>query len=168
MAKSTEHAVLISIICTILAIAGAAAGWYWHRPLIPVIALLPAAAYEAYRTEGVSTIWASWGMLAVLIAEAVLIIGNFNIDISRFDAKFIPGLPAVDVKLAGPVVMAYFSYILIKRTAGIYTKWLAAVILAGCIGLFIVLEPSILAKLKGADLKDVHKIEDTIKKLPVK
>ena len=107
-------------------------------------------------------------MLAVLIAEAVLIIGNFNIDISRFAAKFIPGLPAVDVKLAGPVIMAYFSYVLIKRTGGIYTKWLAAVILTGCVGLFIVLEPSILAKLKGADLRDVHKIEDTIKKLPVK
>lgn len=168
MAKSTEHAALICIICTMLAIAGIAAGWYWHKPLVAIIGLLPAAAYEAYRTEGVSTIWASWGMLAILAAEAVLVIGNYNINIAQYASRYIPGLPAVDIKLAGPVIMAYFSYILIRRTAGIYTKWLAAVILAGCVGLFLVLDPSMLGKLKSTGLGDTKKIEETIKKIPAK
>ncbi len=168
MAKSTEHAALICLICTILTIAGVAAGWYWHKPLIAILALFPAAAYEAYRTEGVSTIWASWGMVVILVVEAVLIIGKININLAQFAAKYIPGLPAVDISLAGPVVMAYFAFILIKRTAGIYTKWLAAVILAGCIGLFFVLDPAIISKFKGMGLKDANKIEETIRKLPVK
>lgn len=168
MARSTEHAALICLICTILAIAGIAAGWYWHKPLIAIIMLLPAAAYEAYRTEGVSTIWASWGMLVILIAEAVLITGNFNINIAKYAAKYIPNLPAVDIKLAGPVIMAYFCYILIKRTAGIYTKWLAVVILAGCIGLFFVLDPAIFKKLTGTGIPQTKIIEETLKKVPVK
>ena len=168
MARSTEHPALICFICTILTIAGIAAGWYWHKALVETIALLPAAAYEAYRTEGVSTIWASWGMLAILIAEAVLVIGNFNINIAKYAVKYIPGLPAVDIKLAGPVIMAYFCYILIKRTAGIYTKWLAVVMLIGCIVLVLVLDPAILGKLKGTGLKDTKIIEETLKKVPVK
>lgn len=168
MARSTEHAALICTICTILTIAGIAAGWYWHKPVIAIIGLLPAVIYEVYRTEGVSTIWASWGMLAILIAEAVLIIGKINIDIAKYASKYIPNFPSVDVSLVGPVIMAYFSYVLIRRTAGIYTKWLAAVILIGCIGLFLVLDPAIISKIRGNKMIDVQKIEETIKKIPSK
>lgn len=162
MAQSTEHAALICLICTILALAGIAGGYYFHKPVITVLALLPAVIYEVYRTEGVSTIWASWGMLAVLIAEAFLIIGNFNINISKYAAKYAPALPAIDIKLGGPVIMAYFSYILIRRTAGIYTKWLAIVILIGCAGLFYVLDPSIFTKLGGSG------IQEHLKNIPLK
>lgn len=162
MAKSTEHAVIICTICTILALAGIAGGWYFHKPLVAALALLPAVIYEVYRTEGVSTIWASWGMLAVLIAEAVLIIAGITVDIGKYAAKFIPGLPVIDISLGGPVIMAYFSYVLIRRTAGIYTKWLAVVIFAGCIGLFFILDPQIISKLSGTGL------QESIRRLPVK
>ncbi len=162
MARSTEHAVIICLICTILALAGIAGGYYFHKPLITVLALLPAVLYEVYRTEGVSTIWASWGMLAVLIAEAVLIIGNFNIDIAKYLSKYISWIPSIDLKIAGPVLMAYFSFVLIKRTAGIYTKWLAVVILIGCLGLFYVLDPALFTKYAGSELKN------QIKNLPLK
>ncbi len=162
MARSTEHATLICLICTILTLAGIAAGYYLHKPVITVIALLPAVIYEVYRTEGVSTIWASWGMLAVLIAECVLIIGNININIAKYAVKYIPNLPAIDVRLGGPIVMAYFSYILIKRTAGIYTKWLAVVILIGCAGLFYVLDPSLFTKFAGTG------IQEQLKNIPLK
>jgi len=154
MARSTGNAVLICFICTILALAGIAGGYYFRMPVIAVSALLPAVIYEVYRTEGVSTIWASWGMLAVLIAEAVLIIGKFNINISQYAVKYIPGIPAIDLKLGGPVIMAYFSYILIRRTAGIYTKWLAVVILAGCLGLFYVIDPALFTKFAGTELNN--------------
>jgi len=162
MAKSTEHAILICTICSILALAGIAGGWYFHKPVITVFALLPAVIYEVYRTEGISTIWASWGMLGILIAEAVLIIVNINIDIAKFAATFIPNFPVIDIKLGGPVIMAYLSYVLIRRTAGIYTKWLAVVILAGCIGLFFILDPAIFSKFTGTGL------QETIRHLPVR
>ena len=154
MARSTEHAALICIISTLIMLAGAAAGIYFNKPLIVVIALFPAVVYEVYRVEGVSTIWASWGMLVVLVAEVVLIIGKFNINIAKYAAKYIPNLPSVDIKLAGPVVMGYFSYILIKRTAGIYTKWLAVIILIGCLGLFYALDPSIFSRFTGKGLQE--------------
>ena len=168
MAKSTEHAGLICLICTILTLTGIAAGWYWHKPIVIIIALLPAVIYEVYRTEGVSTIWASWGMIAILIAEAVLITGKINIDLAKYASKYIPNFPSVDVTLVGPVIMAYFSYVLFRRTAGIYTKWLAVVILAGCIGLFFVVDPAILKKLTGTNLPQTKLIEETLKKIPVK
>jgi len=162
MARSTEHAALICTICTLLMPAGIAGGIYFHNPLITSIALLPAVIYEVYRTEGVSTIWASWGMLAVLIAEAVLIAGKFNINIGKYAAKYIPNFPAVDVKMAGPIVMGYFSYILIKRTAGIYTKWLAVIILIGCVGLFYVLDPSLINRIFDS------RLQEGLKNLPLK
>jgi len=163
MARSTEHAALICIICTLLMLAGIAGGVYFHNPLITVIALLPAVIYEVYRVEGLSTIWASWGMLGVLIAEAVLIIGKFNINIGKYAAKYIPNFPTVDVKLAGPFVIGYFSYVLIKRTAGVYTKWLAVIILAGCVGLFYVLEPALITKIFGSGLQEGLKNIPTVK-----
>ncbi|HPJ35823.1 MAG TPA: hypothetical protein PK358_13380 [Spirochaetota bacterium] len=154
MARSTEHAVLICFICTIIMLAGVASGIYFSIPLIAVFALLPAVIYEVYRVQGVSTIWAAWGMLAVLAVETVLVIGKFNLNIATYAAKYIPNLPAVDAKLAGPVIMGYFSYILIKRTAGIYTKWLAVIILIGCLGLFYALDPTLFSRFTGEGLQN--------------
>lgn len=162
MARSTKYAALICTVCSIFTLAGIFAGWYWRQPVIVVFALLPAVIYEIYRTEGVSTIWASWGMLAVLIAEAVFLIGKFNINISQYAAKFYPNLPEISITLAGPAIMAYFSYILIRRTAGVYTKWLAAIILIGSVGLFYILDPSIFSKFADMGIKE------GIKNLPVK
>ncbi len=154
MAKSTGHAVLICFICTVIALLCIVAGWYWHKPLIALLGLVPAVIYEVYRTEGVSTIWASWGMLAVLILEGLLIYTGFKLDLSAYLVKYISGLPAVDVKLAGPIIMAYFSYILIRRTAGVYTRWLAVVILAGCLGLFYVLDPSLFGRFADEGIRE--------------
>lgn len=162
MPRSTEHAALICLICTIITLAGFAAGYYFHKPLIMVLLLLPAVLYEVYRTEGVSTIWASWGMLAVLAAEAVLMYGNYNINLSKYVSKYINGLPVIDLKLIGPVVIAYFSYVLLRRTSEIYTKWLALVIFIGSAGLFLLLDPSLLTKLAGG------KLDEQFKNLPFK
>ncbi|PKL38482.1 MAG: hypothetical protein CVV44_11395 [Spirochaetae bacterium HGW-Spirochaetae-1] len=154
MARSTKHAALICSIATVLTLAGIAAGIYFKMPVIVIAGLLPAVVYEAYRTEGVSTIWASWGMLIVLVIEAVFIIKKININIADLASKYIPGLPALDIKLGAPVVMAWFCYILIRRTAGIYTKWLAVVILIGALGLFYALDPSLFNKFAGEGLRE--------------
>lgn len=152
MAREYEHATLICLILTVVALAGIAAGVFFKLPLVVLIAMLPAVGYEIYRTEGVSTKFASFGMLVVLIAEAVLIIGNININLANFAGSAVRSvsrynIPLGDVKVAGPVIIAILAGILIRRTAGKYTIWLAVVILVSSIGLLFALNPEFLQQL---------------------
>lgn len=165
MARSTGHPALICTIYTFIILFGAAAGIYFHKPAAIAFALLPSVVYEVYRVEGVSTIRASWGMLAVLIAEIVMIIWGFNFNIAKYAVKYIPNMPTVDIKMAGPVIMGYFSYVLIRHTAGIYTKWLAVIILIGCLALFYALDPSIFSWFKGSGIQEGLK---NIQNIPLK
>ncbi|HPV97125.1 MAG: hypothetical protein QM472_12250 [Spirochaetota bacterium] len=146
MAKPTRNAALICGILTVIAALGAAASICWTQPLAVIIAALPAAAYELYRTEGFSTRLASAGVLAVLVAEIVLVVGKIEINIARFVAKYTGSMPVVDAKLAGPVVIALLAIMLVRRTAGIYTKWLAVVLLGSAVALFYTLDPALIAK----------------------
>jgi len=50
---------------------------------------------------------------------------------------------AIDARLAGPVIIALLAVVLIRRTAGVYTRWLAVIIIISAAGLFYVLDPSI-------------------------
>ncbi len=146
MAKPTEHAALICAILTVIAALGAAAAIYWKQPLAVIIAALPAAAYELYRTEGFTTKLASAGVLAVLVAEIVLIVGKIELNIARFAGKYVGSMPVVDAKLAGPVIIGLLAVMLVRRTAGIYTKWLAIVLFGAAVALFYVLDPALLSK----------------------
>lgn len=143
MPKSTQHAGLICLILTLIAAAGAAIGIWKSLPIVVIILMLPAVLYEVYRTEGIMTKFASVGILAVLIGEIVLILGNYNINL----AQVIPSLGflnmPLDIKLAGPVIIAFLSLMLLRRSGGIYTKWLAVVIFAASVALFYTLEPSL-------------------------
>jgi hypothetical protein len=67
---------------------------------------------------------------------------NLSFSLAPYLSKF--GITrAVDAKLAGPVIIAVLAVILLRRTAGIYTKWLAVIIFLAAVGLFYVLDPSI-------------------------
>src|SRR4030042_3557093 len=123
MAKSTRYATLICTIVSILALIGIIIGIWLSRPLIIVILLLPAAAYEVYRTEGPSTVWASWVLIIVLILEIVLIAANISYDLASFfgeSEKVVAGykVPLGDIKVVGPAIMAVLSLI------GIYFFWI--------------------------------------------
>ena len=59
MAKPTKHATLICTIMTIVALIGILLGILFSKPIIIVACLIPTVIYEAYRTEGESTRWAS-------------------------------------------------------------------------------------------------------------
>ena len=146
MARSTEHAALICAVLTIITAAGAAAAIYWKQPLAIIFAALPAAAYELYRTEGFTTRLASAGVLAVLAAEIVLIVGKIELNVARFVGSYVGSMPVVDAKLAGPVIIALLAVMLVRRTAGIYTKWLAIVLLGAAVALFYVLDPALISK----------------------
>ena len=152
MAKSTRYATLICTIVSILALIGIIIGIWLSRPLIIVILLLPAAAYEVYRTEGPSTVWASWVLIIVLILEIVLIAANISYDLASFfgeSEKVVAGytVPLGDIKVVGPVIMAVLSIILFVRTRGRYTKWLAVVIFITCFAIVYALNPEIFRNL---------------------
>ncbi len=151
MAKEYQHATLICAVITIVALIGIIIGVYFKLPLVVLFLMLPAVLYEIYRTEGVSTKFASLGMLVILIAEAVLIIFNININL----ANIMGGkaeitryrIPLGDVKILGPIIIAVLSGILIRRTAGKYTIWLAVVILVSSIALLYAINPDIISQL---------------------
>lgn len=154
MAKPTKYATLICTIVSILALIGIVIGIWLSKPLIIVIFLIPAAAYEVYRTEGPSTVWASWILLIVLILEIVLIVANINFDLASFfgeSEKVVAGytVPLGDIKIAGPIVMAILSIILFVRTRGRYTKWLAVVIFITCFAIVYAINPEIFKNLLG-------------------
>jgi hypothetical protein len=154
MAKPTKYATLICTIVSIIALAGIIVGILISKPLIIVVSLIPAAAYEVYRTEGPSTVWASWVLLMVLILEIVLIAANISFDLASFfetSEKVVAGyaVPLGDIKIVGPIVIAILSIILFVRTRGRYTKWLAAVIFITCFAIVYVLNPEMFKNLLG-------------------
>lgn len=154
MAKPTKYATLICTIVSVLALTGIITGILMSKPLLIVIFLIPTVAYEVYRTEGPSTVWASWILLIVLILEIVLIAANINFDLASFfgeSEKFVAGytVPLGDIKIVGPIVMAILSIILFVRTRGRYTKWLAAVIFITCFAIVYAINPEIFKNLLG-------------------
>ncbi|MBE3114960.1 MAG: hypothetical protein IMZ59_05505, partial [Actinobacteria bacterium] len=154
MAKPTKYATLICTIVSILALIGIVIGIWLSKPLIIVIFLIPAAAYEVYRTEGPSTVWASWILLIALILEIVLIAANISFDLASFlgeSEKVVAGytVPLGDIKIAGPIVIAILSIMLFVRTRGRYTKWLAVVIFITCFVIVYVINPEIFKNLLG-------------------
>ena len=154
MARPTKYATLICTIVSILALIGIVIGIWLSKPLIIVIFLIPAAAYEVYRTEGPSTVWASWLLLIILILEIIFITANINFDLASFfgeSEKVVAGyaVPLGDIKVVGPAIVALLSIILFIRTRGRYTKWLAVVIFITCFAIVYVLNPEIFKNLIG-------------------
>ena len=152
MAKEYQNAVLICVIISVVAAVGIAIGFFFKLPLVVVFLMLPAVLYQIYRTEGVSTKIASIGMLIVLAAEAVLIIGNINFNLASLlggAERRVGGyrIPLGDAKTVGPLIIALLSGILMRRTGGKYTIWLAIVILISSIGLLYTLDPDIFSRL---------------------
>lgn len=148
MARPTKHAPQICLATTVVMAIGALAGIVTGKPLWMVAGLLPATAYEVYRAEGESTSWASWALLAVLLLEGALLVLGIDLDLAGIlgsGSKTVAGydVPLGRITVVGPMVMAVLSTILIVRTRGRYTRWLAAVILLGAGAMIYVLDPSL-------------------------
>lgn len=148
MAKPYENATPICIVLSIIALIGILAGMYFRSPLLTIFSLLPTVVYEVYRTEGESTKAASWGLLGVFILELILILFNVQFDLAAFlgvTEQYIAGYQVTlgDIKIFGPVLMAILSIILMVRTQGKYTKWLAGIIIVTSFALIYVMDPTI-------------------------
>lgn len=154
MARPTTYATPICLVLTLLVIVGIIWGYLAHNALIAVLFMLPAVGYEAYRTEGASTTWASWVLLLLIIAELICIIFRINFDLGSYfgvSETYAAGvyLPLGDIKIIFPMVMLVLSLILFFRTNGKYTKWLAVLIILGSIVTVYLLDPSFLKQFFG-------------------
>lgn len=152
MAKPYKRAAPICFALTGLAVIGAAMGIMRSNPLIVIAFLVPTVIYEVYRTEGPSTKWASWVLLLVLAAEALLIVAGIDINVAEFlgsTQETVAGyaVPLGDIKIVAPAVMAVLAVILFTRTRGRYTRWLAAIIFFGAFAIVYVLDPTIFSTL---------------------
>lgn len=146
MAKPTKHAPLICTILSAVLAVGIALGFIYKIPWMVVVFLLPIVIYQVYRTEGKSTKWASWVMLLVIILELVLVIGNINFNLAELlgtQTAEVAGFYVHfgDLRILFPSLMAVLALILIQRTRGIYTKWLAALIFAGALAIVYLVDP---------------------------
>ncbi len=152
MAKPTKYASIICVVLSILAIIGAGLSFWQKNPIFLIFFLLPVIIYEVYRTEGKSTKWASWVLLAIFILEIVFIIFHVNFDLGSYLGKTettVAGynVPLGDIKIVGPIIIAILSVILFIKTRGIYTKWLAVIIFLGSFILIYLLNPLIFQSL---------------------
>lgn len=150
MAKDYHHAPIICTGISVIALTGIIIGIWKNMPLITAICIIPAIIYEIYRTEGVFTTLASWLALIIAIAALYVIYKNVTVDIVPFITKFIK-LPIttklIPAGLIAPVLLVIIAVFLFKRTAGIYTRWLAVVILLTSIALFYSLDPQLIKNL---------------------
>lgn len=158
MSKETRYPVIICIILTIIAVIGIILGIWMKKPVIIAWVLLPAAIYESVRTEGVFTRLASWGSLVIVAIEIYVVITGTNIDLSKYFTQ-LKSLPLfggqIHAGLIGPVVLVILALYLLRRTAGIYTRWLSVIILITSIALFYSINPEMLQDLlKSKDIQD--------------
>jgi len=152
MAKPTKHASKICLVLSVIALVGILAGLVWRMPMaLLLVALAPSVAYEAYRTEGPSTRWASWALAIVLVLEALFLIFDVNLDVAEllgYSSRYVAGydVPLGDIKIVGPAIMAVLALILMTRTRGRYTKWLAVNIIVTSFALIFVLDHTIFVR----------------------
>ncbi len=159
MAKPYQYATPICLGLTFLAAVGVLWGLNTLNPLMTMLFLLPTILYEVYRTEGVSTKSASWGLLIVFILEIVFILGNVSFDLASFlgtEQRYIAGhaIPLGDIKVVAPTVMAALSAVLFTRTRGRYTRWLAVIIFASSFAIVYALDPTVFARLLRLGVKE--------------
>ena len=155
MPKPTTYATPICLGLTILAAIGLIIGWVNHSVILILLFALPAVVYEIYRTEGESTRWASWGLLAVIILEIFFIWRNVSFDLASYfnsTEQYIDGylVPLGDIKVIGPLIIAVLAVILFFRTYGKYTKWLAVIIFISALAAVFILKPDIFKTLLPA------------------
>lgn len=159
MAKPYQYATPICIILSFLAFLGIVIGILKSSPLTTILFLLPTVVYEVYRTEGKSTKWASLGLLATFIAEAILIVANVSFDLAAFlgtTEEMVGGytVPLGDIKVVGPAVMAILAVILFTRTRGRYTRWLAVIIFITSFVIVYTLDPTVFRRLVRLGVKE--------------
>ncbi len=150
--QSSLSPALVCSVLTLWIIIGIIISFIIKSPLLLAVFLLPIVIYEIIRTKGEYTSISSWIMLAIIIGEIIFIVFGINYDLGQYlgsESVYIAGqsVPLGDIKVMGPALMAIFSLILLVRTYGPYTKWLAVLIFATSFFLIYLLSPDALQSL---------------------
>ena len=133
MARPTTYATPICLALSVLAAVGIILGLVTEEVMYPIGFLVPTVGYEAYRTEGASTRWASWAMVGLIVALIVLVVAGVDYDLRELlgsDRTSVGGqdIPLGDIKVVFPAAIGILAVLLITRTRGVYTRWLAGII----------------------------------------
>lgn len=152
MARPTKYATLICAILSGIALVGIIIGLVAESPIVVLLAMAPSVVYEVYRTEGETTRWASWALAVVLVVEFILIVFNISIDVGGFlgsSTQEVAGyqIPLGDLRVVGPALIAVCALILIVRTRGVYTRWLAVNIIVCALALAYTLDTGVFTEL---------------------
>ena len=142
----------IAIVISIITIATIVLGLWLKNPYWIIVGIVPAAIYEAWRTEGVSTKAASIGIVILVILEILAILGlvRFNLaEMLGMQDYYLAGyiVPLGDVVSIFPIAAVILSILLVRRTYGPYTKWLAILLIASSVVLLYVVNKSIIPEL---------------------
>ncbi|HDS11460.1 MAG TPA: hypothetical protein ENN77_00995 [Candidatus Wirthbacteria bacterium] len=146
MAKPTKYAPHICTAVSVCALIGIIMGLLNQSPMTIILGLLPAAIYEAYRTEGKSTKAASLLILVIIAVEIILLFLDIEFNLATYlgtSRKNIGGylVPLGDIKVVGPTMMAALAAVLFARTRGVYTRWLAVTIFITSLTLVYTVDP---------------------------
>ncbi|MFA6254258.1 MAG: hypothetical protein WC640_03385 [Candidatus Paceibacterota bacterium] len=152
MAEPYQNATKICLLLTVVAILGGLAGLYWHSSLVLMVSLLPALFYEAYRTEGETTKWASRFLVVIGIIETIVLAFHAKFDLASFLGRsnmMVKGydVPLGDISVVGPAILAVLSIILFAKTYGPYTKWLSVIIIIGSFAIVYLIDPNLFSNL---------------------
>ena len=152
MARPTKYATQICIGLSVLAAIGILLSLLTEQVMYAIVLVLPAVGYAVYRTEGVSTTWASWLMAVVIVALIVVTAFGIDYDLSELfgsDRATLAGeeVPLGDVKVVFPAAMGALAVVLFTRTRGVYTRWLAGIIFVASAAVVYVTAPEALGDL---------------------
>lgn len=159
MAKPTVFATPICIGLTVLAVIGAGISLWAKSPLTMMFFVLPAVAYEVYRTEGKSTKAASWGLLAVYLLEIICLVFGLSFNIATWldlEQTTVRGVlvPLGEITVVMPIIVAALSVVLFVKTWGVYTKWLAGIIFFSSLVVIYLVDPNIFQEVLKSGAKD--------------
>lgn len=117
-----------------------------------LVLILPTVIYEVYRTQGESTKWASWLLLVVVITEIVLVVAGVEFNVAAYlgeETSYVGGydVPLGDLRVVAPAAIAVLAVILLLRTRGAYTKWLAVIIFLAAFAVVYSLDPGYFGRL---------------------
>src|SRR4030042_3895190 len=132
--------IIACTVITIFALGTLILGLILKNPYWVIAGIVPAAIYEAWRTQGFFTKLQSVGILVLVVLEilAIMRVIKLNLGQGLEDQEiWVGGFTVLlgDIRFLIPAVMVVLSLGLLWRTYGMYTKWLSVVLTANSVAL---------------------------------
>lgn len=148
--EDTKAAVVVCYIISAVTIITILVGLFLKNPYWVIAGIIPAAFYEAWRTEGFYTKAASAIIAILVVLEVFALMGSIKFNLSQLfggQYAYVAGqvIPLGDIRYVFPIISTILSFSLVYRTYGKYTKWLSILLIASSLVLLFLVN-------KGASL----------------